>query len=57
MDASIPKAVVGVILEYLEYGYTFKEAEKNRLKLMKERKVFVDDMNQEYERTYSLCEH
>jgi len=53
----IPQEVLEKIADYCKTGLSKKEAEEHRLALMKERKYVTDNMNQQWERRYSLCEH
>jgi len=53
----LPKDVVELIGSYCKIGLTLAEAKEHRLKLMQERKVFINAQNEEMEREYSLCEH
>ena len=57
MGKQLPKEMVMYIIEKAKYGFTWEEALQHRLNLMKERKFFVNDQNEEMEREYSLCEH
>jgi hypothetical protein len=52
-----PKDVVKHILSFAKVGLTFEEAKQHRELLMKERKYFINQQNQEMERDFSLCEH
>jgi len=53
----LPQEVTKRILSYAKWGFTRKEAEEIRLKLMHERKYYVDKNNGVWERSYSFCEH
>jgi hypothetical protein len=53
----LPKEVVMLIVEKAKYGFTWEQAQEFRLKLMQERKFFVNGQNQVMERPFSLCEH
>ncbi len=52
-----PKDVLKLILSFAKSGLLWEEAASHREKLMKERKFFINQKNQQMEREFSLCEH
>lgn len=53
----LPDDIIGIIVNYARWGFTWQEAENHRLLLMKERKYFKDIDNRLFRREYSFCEH
>jgi hemerythrin len=55
--AELPTVLVELISSYARHGFTHDEALEIRRQLMVERKYFIDQHNDAWERSYSLCEH
>ena len=57
--ARMPKEIVDQIVEEVDdFPISLEEAKELRLKLMDERKVFVEDVNEEIQSsTFFFCEH
>ena len=52
-----PLEIIFHILSYTKIGFSELKAKKYQLRLMKQRKFYVNAMNETLEREYSLCEH
>lgn len=57
LERTLPVELMLEIFKRAKWGMTHAEALAHRLALMKERKFFVNDLNEIWERDYSLCEH
>jgi len=53
----LPTAVANLVCEYVHNGFTADEAVHHRAELMRQRKFFINEKNQEWQREFSLCEH
>lgn len=55
----MPKEIVDQIVDNVEdYPISLEEAEELRLGLMEERKMYVEEVNEEIQAsTFSFCEH
>ena len=55
---SLPNELSEKILDMLDWPMSLEEAKKHREQLMKERKYFIEQNNENlFERPFSLCEH
>jgi hypothetical protein len=57
LPTTMPSVIIRIIAEYMSSGMTHREALAVRASLMNERKYFVDEHNQQWQREFSLCEH
>eukprot|EP00834_Sanchytrium_tribonematis_P001805 NODE_47_length_32105_cov_1.240892.p4 type:complete len:516 gc:universal NODE_47_length_32105_cov_1.240892:5155-3608(-) len=56
--SGLPELIFDKIMRYMDYPIHLEEAKEIRLKLMEERKYYMDERNEQlYEREFSLCEH